>query len=106
MLDHASGSRPIIDTALREHGAIADVVQELGHSATVLGPVEAGVGISVLPRLALPLPANSSLMALPLVPLIERTVAFVRRRDRSLSPAAESAWALVARLPKRVEELE
>ena len=65
MLDHASGSRPIIDTVLREHGVVADVVQELGHSATVFGLVEAGVGISVLPWLALPLPANSSLVALP-----------------------------------------
>ncbi|WP_213778497.1 LysR family transcriptional regulator [Caballeronia sp. dw_276] len=106
MLDHASGSRPIIDAVLREHGVVADVVQELGHSATVFGLVEAGVGISVLPWLALPLPANSSLVALPLVPRIERTVELVRRRDRSLSPAAESVWALVARLPKRVEELE
>jgi DNA-binding transcriptional LysR family regulator len=105
MLDHASGSRPIIDTVLREHGVVADVVQELGHSATVFGLVEAGVGISVLPWLALPLPANSSLVALPLTPRIERTVELVHRRDRSLSPAAESVWALVAALPKRVEEL-
>jgi DNA-binding transcriptional LysR family regulator len=106
MLDHASGSRPIIDAVLREHHVIADVVQELGHSATVFGLVEAGVGISVLPWLALPLPANSSLVALPLVPRVERTVELVRRRDRSLSPAAESVWGLVAGLPKRVEELD
>lgn len=106
MLDHASGSRPTIDTVLREHGVIADVVQELGHSATVLGLVEAGVGISVLPWLALPLPANSSLVALPLVPRIERTVELVRRREQSLSSAAKSVWALVAGLPKRVEELD
>ena len=106
MLDHASGSRPTIDTVLREHGVIADVVQELGHSATVLGLVEAGVGISVLPWLALPLPANSSLVALPLVPRIERTVELVHRREQSLSSAAKSVWALVAGLPKRVEELD
>lgn len=105
MLDHASGSRPIIDTALREQGVTADVVQELGHSATVFGLVEAGVGISILPWLALPLPAGTSLMALPLVPRAERTVELVRRRERSLSPAAESVWKLVAALPRRVEEL-
>jgi hypothetical protein len=39
------------------------------------------------------------------VPRVERTVELVRRRDRSLSPAAESVWGLVAGLPKRVEEL-
>jgi DNA-binding transcriptional LysR family regulator len=105
MLDHTSGSRPIIDSVLREHGVSADVVQELGHSATVFGLVEAGVGISVLPWLALPLPANSSLVMRALVPRAERTVELIRRRDRSLSPAAESVWALVAALPKRAEDL-
>ncbi len=105
MLDHASGSRPIIDRVLREHHVQADVVQELGHSATVFGLVEAGVGITVLPWLALPLPADSSLVALPLTPRAERTVELVRRRDRSLSPAAESVWQLVLGLPNRAEEL-
>jgi DNA-binding transcriptional LysR family regulator len=105
MLDHTSGSRPIIDSVLREHGVIANVVQELGHSATVYGLVEAGVGISVLPWLALPLPAHSSLVLRPLTPRAERTVELIRRRDRSLSPAAESVWTLIAALPKRAEDL-
>ncbi|WP_062605750.1 LysR family transcriptional regulator [Caballeronia calidae] len=105
MLDHASGSRPIIDAVMQEHGVEAQVVQELGHSATVFGLVEAGVGVSVLPWLALPLPADSSLVALPLEPRAERTVEIVRRRDRSLSPAAESVWSLIASLPQRAEDL-
>ncbi len=79
------------------------MVQELGHSATVFGLVEAGVGISVLPWLALPLPAQSSLVALPLVPRAERTVELVRRRDRSLSPAAESVWVARRRLARRAQ---
>ncbi len=106
MLDYASGSRPIIDAVMQQHGVEADVVQELGHSATVFGLVEAGVGVSVLPWLALPLPADSSLVALPLEPRAERTVELVRRRDRSLSPAAESVWSLIAALPRRAEELD
>jgi DNA-binding transcriptional LysR family regulator len=105
MLDYASGSRPIIDAVLQQHGVDAQVVQELGHSATVFGLVEAGVGVSVLPWLALPLPADSSLVARPLTPRAERTVELVRRRDRSLSPAAESVWSLIAALPSRTEEL-
>lgn len=105
LLDSASGSRPIIDSVLREQAVAVDIVQELGHPATVFGLLEAGVGISVLPWLALPLPANSSLIALPLVPRAERTVELIRRRERSLSPAAESVWKLVTSLPKRVEFL-
>ncbi|MFM0242661.1 LysR family transcriptional regulator [Paraburkholderia phytofirmans] len=105
MLDYASGSRPIIDAAMQEYGVSATVVQELGHSATVFGLVEAGVGVSVLPWLALPLPAGAALVALPLVPRAERTVELVRRRDRSLSPAAEAVWGLIRQLPGRAEDL-
>jgi DNA-binding transcriptional LysR family regulator len=105
MLDYASGSRPIIDAVMSEHGVSATVVQELGHSATVFGLVEAGVGVSVLPWLALPLPADTSLVARPLVPRAERTVELVRRRDRSLSPAAEAVWGLIRQLPARAEDL-
>ena len=81
------------------------MVQELGHSATVFGLVEAGVGVSVLPWLALPLPAGAALVARPLVPRAERTVELVRRRDRSLSPAAEAVWGLIRQLPARAEDL-
>jgi DNA-binding transcriptional LysR family regulator len=105
MLDSASGSRPIIDAVMQEYGVSATVVQELGHSATVFGLVEAGVGVSVLPWLALPLPAGAALVARPLVPRAERTVELVRRRDRSLSPAAEAVWGLIRQLPARAEDL-
>ena len=105
MLDHASGSRPIIDAALEQHGVSAQVVQELGHPSTVYGLVQAGVGVSVLPWLAMPLPAGSSLVARPLVPRAERTVELVRRRDRSLSPAAEAVWNLIHQVPGRTEDL-
>jgi DNA-binding transcriptional LysR family regulator len=103
MLDYASGSRPLIDAVMSEQGVHAPVVQELGHPATVFGLVEAGVGISVLPWLALPVPAGSSLLARPLVPRAERTVELVRRRDRSLSPAAEAVWSLIKQLSANPE---
>jgi DNA-binding transcriptional LysR family regulator len=105
LLDYASGSRPLIDAALSLHRVGASVVQELGHSATVFGLIEAGIGVSVLPWLSLPLPAGSSLVARPLMPRAERTVELVRRRDRSLSPAAEAIWGLVSEMPARAEDL-
>ncbi|MEI6000546.1 LysR family transcriptional regulator [Paraburkholderia bengalensis] len=105
MLDQASGSRPIIDAALESHGVSANVVQELGHPSTVFGLVQAGVGVSVLPWLALPLPADSALVARALVPRAERTVELVRRRDRSLSPAADAVWNLIHQVPGRTEDL-
>ncbi|WP_118179888.1 LysR family transcriptional regulator [Paraburkholderia phosphatilytica] len=105
MLDYASGSRPIIDAAMQAQRVSATVAQELGHPATVFGLVEARVGISVLPWLALPLPAGAALVARPLVPRAERSVELVRRRDRSLSPAAQAVWELVRELPARAEDL-
>ena len=81
LLDHASGSRPLIDAVLREQG------------------------VSVLPKFALPVPAGSSLVARSLVPRAERTVELVRRRDRSLSPAAEAVWTLIRQLDAGPEEM-
>lgn len=106
LLDHASGSRPLIDAALAAQRVNASVVQELGHSATVFGLVEAGIGVSVLPWLSLPLPAGSSLVARTLTPRAERTVELVRRRDRSLSPAAQAVWELARLMPARAEDLD
>jgi hypothetical protein len=53
----------------------------------------------------MPLPAGSSLVARPLVPRAERTVELVRRRDRSLSPAADAVWNLIHQVPGRTEDL-
>lgn len=105
LLDYASGSRPLIDAALSLHRVGASVVQELGHSATLFGLIAAGIGVSVLPWLSLPLPTGSSLVARSLTPRAERTVELVRRRDRSLSPAAEAIWGLVSEMPARAEDL-
>ncbi|MDN0083578.1 LysR family transcriptional regulator [Crenobacter sp. SG2305] len=95
LLDYASGSRPLIDRALVERGVKAQVAQELGHSTTVYRMVEAGIGISVLPILALPLPEASDLVVRPLTPSVERSLMLVRRKNRSLSPLAETVWALI-----------
>ncbi|MDN4574951.1 LysR family transcriptional regulator [Pandoraea cepalis] len=100
LLDYASGSRPLIDRALAEHGAYCQVAQEVGHAITVFRMIEAGIGISIMPALALPampgLPAHGDrLVALPLVPQLDRTIMLVRRKNRTLSPAAQSVWALI-----------
>lgn len=90
--DYASGSRVLIDEALRQQQVQADIVQEIGHPATLYPMVEAGIGISILPALALPLPQGRPLMVRRLVPEINRTIMLVRRKNRSLTPAAEAIW--------------
>jgi len=105
LLDYNSGSRPIIDRILASHGAHCPVVQQLGHSSSVFQMVQAGIGISVSPGLALPLPAGSRLVVRPLLPEQRRTIMLIRRRQRSLSPVAERLWQLAMQLGPQLQEI-
>lgn len=90
--DYASGSRLLIDAALHQQGIQVNVVQEIGHPATLYPMVEAGIGISILPALALPLPSGRKLTVRRLYPEINRSLMLIKRRNRSLTPAAEAIW--------------
>lgn len=93
--DYASGSRPLIDAALAGFAVTANIVQEIGHPATLFPMVESGIGISILPALALPLPQGSHLQVKRLTPVVERQLMLARRKNRSLSTAAEALWEVV-----------
>ncbi|WP_333499600.1 LysR family transcriptional regulator [Kluyvera sp. CHPC 1.2972] len=93
--DYASGSRMLIDAALRLHDIAADIVQEIGHPATLFPMVTAGIGISIIPALALPLPEGSPLVVKRLAPGVERQLMLARRKNRSLSTAAQALWDVV-----------
>ena len=95
LLDHASGSRRLIDQALALHAATCQVKQELGHPTTVFRMIEAGIGISVMPALAIPPTGLPGLAVRPLTPRVQRAIMLVRRRNRALSPLAEFVWQLV-----------
>ena len=93
--DYASGSRPLIDAALSRLAVRANIVQEIGHPATLFPMVESGIGISVLPALALPLPQGSHLAVKRLTPVMERQLMLACRKNRSLSTAAQALWEIV-----------
>lgn len=93
--DYASGSRPLIDAALSRLAVRANIVQEIGHPATLFPMVESGIGISVLPALALPLPQGSHLAVKRLTPIMERQLMLACRKNRSLSTAAQALWEIV-----------
>ncbi|QDY42611.1 LysR family transcriptional regulator [Candidatus Pantoea soli] len=90
--DYASGSRVLVDAALRQLALDVEVVQEIGHPATLYPMVEAGIGISILPALALPLPSGRRLTVRRLYPEINRSLMLIKRKNRSLTPAAEAIW--------------
>ena len=95
--DYASGSRPLIDAALARNGIQANIVQDgLDTPGDVLFPTGSrSIGISILPALALPLPEGSPLVVKRITPVVERQLMLVRRKNRSLSTAAEALWDVV-----------
>ena len=96
LLEPSSGSRRYVDDALARHGAVCKVEQELAHPTTVFQMVEAGIGLTVMPGLAVPPGGLPGLAVRPLLPRLERTVMLVRRRERALSPVAERVWGIVS----------
>lgn len=98
LLDQASGSRRLIDDAFKAHGVEPQVVQGVGHVTTIFRMLDAGLGISVVPRLALPPAELDGLVMRPLIPRVERRLALIRRANRTLAPVANTVWQLVSRI--------
>jgi DNA-binding transcriptional LysR family regulator len=89
-VSHASRNRLLIDQALAEMPPLPRPVCEVRHVSTLIGLVENGMGVAVVPRLTLPHSA-ASVVGVPLVqPAISRTIGMIRRAGRSLSPAADA----------------
>jgi DNA-binding transcriptional LysR family regulator len=92
----SSGNRLLIDLALTDIPARPRWFYEVRHVSTLVALVEAGLGVAAVPRLAMPLTDHPTLVSVPLVdPAITRTVGLIRRRGRSLSPAAQQLYDLL-----------
>jgi len=91
LLDHASGSRRLIDTAFATRNIPVRVTLEVGHPHTAFRMVEAGLGVTVTPALSLDA-LRPGLVAVSLSPEVHREVTLIRRRARSLSPPAQTVW--------------
>lgn len=86
----SSANRTLLDAALAKSNIKLNWFYEVTHLSTSLGLVEAGLGISVLPRMATPQGEHPFLITKPIRnPEISRTIGVVRRRGGTLSPAAE-----------------
>ena len=89
-----SSVRQSLDAAL--HPLRLNAVFEVEHLATVMGLVEAGVGISVVPALTLFHFRRDTLVTRPLaVAGLTRTIYLVQRREGSLSVAAQTLHDLI-----------
>jgi len=90
-----------IDEELRRGGVRPHRTIAVSQLAEVHGMLEAGVGVSILPRLALPVAGHPSVVARPLVaPAMARSVGIVRRLDRSRSPATKAFVAVLREISR------
>jgi len=88
-LTHASSVRPTLDRAFIRLGLTVNVRYEIDHLSLIGAMVAAGLGLSVLPRLALALIDCSNLASVALEGhVVERVIGSLQRADTSLSPAA------------------
>ena len=95
-VDKASGNRLVMDLALASKRDRPQPRLEARHVSTLVAFVEAGLGIAAVPRLSMPRKGHSALVSIPIVePEVTRTVGLIKRRGRSLSPAAEHLYDLL-----------
>jgi DNA-binding transcriptional LysR family regulator len=85
-----SGNRALLDGALVEANVQLDWFYEVNNLTTSLGLVQAGLGASVLPRLATPNAPQPDIVTKPIgSPEVTRAIGIVERRKGRLSPAAK-----------------
>ena len=96
-----SGNRVLLDQALAGVPGRPQAIYEAQHVTTTLGLVEAGLGVAAVPSMAMPPSDHPLLVSVPLVdPVITRKVGLIRRRGRSLSPAAQQLYDLFSELKR------
>lgn len=104
-VDRSSGNRLLLDLALAHTNLNLAWCYEARHVSTLIGLVEAGLGIAVVPRLSMPADDHPTLTSVALTdPSVERMVGLVRRRGRELTPSALHLYQLIeSTWPRRLK---
>ena len=89
----SSGNRLLLDQALSGLPGRPQAIYEAQHVTTMLGLVEAGLGVAAVPSLAMPAADPPLLVSVPLLdPIVARKVGLIRRKGRTLSSAAQQLY--------------
>lgn len=95
----SSGNRLLLDQALAGVARRPVAVCEAQHVTTLLGMVEAGLGVAAVPAMAMPGRDHPLLVSVPLdEPVVTRRVGLIRRNGRTLAPAAQQLYDFFAEL--------
>lgn len=100
-LAQGSGNRFLMDQALVHSGSRPRHFCEVQHVPALVSMVEAGLGVGVVPRLAMPDEDHGTLVSVPLRnPAVSRTIGLIHPRGKTLNPVARLFYDL---LSQRVE---
>ncbi|GGX25565.1 LysR family transcriptional regulator [Pigmentiphaga litoralis] len=98
-LAQGSGNRFLVDQALANSPHRPRWFCEVQHVPALVSLVEAGVGIGVVPQLAMPPKGHATLATVPLVnPDVSREIGLIHRRGRALSPVAQLLFDLLVEM--------
>jgi DNA-binding transcriptional LysR family regulator len=91
-----SGNRRLLDLALETTSVVLRSFYEVQRSSTAVGLVAQGVGVAVVPRLAIQKGAYPSVRTVELIsPVVSRTLVLVARTTAHLSPAAQALYDMI-----------
>ncbi|BBH46058.1 LysR family transcriptional regulator [Pseudomonas sp. KU43P] len=95
-LGKTSGNRFLLDQALSGITPQRQSICETRHVTTMIGLVEAGLGVAAVPSMAMPAADHPILTSIALTePQVMRSVGLIKRRGRTLTPAALALERLV-----------
>jgi DNA-binding transcriptional LysR family regulator len=98
-LDKTSGNRFLLDQALVGIVPQRPSICQTRHVTTMIGLVEAGLGVAAVPLMAMPAADHPILTRVPLTnPQVMRSVGLIKRRGRTLTPAALELERLVVEM--------
>lgn len=98
----ASGNRLLLDQALSRLAQRPQSIYETQHVTSTLGLVEAGLGVAAVPSIAMPGADHPLLVSVPLFdPVVTRKIGLIRRKGRSLSPAAQQLYEFFSEMKAR-----
>jgi DNA-binding transcriptional LysR family regulator len=99
LLNPATALRALIERTVAEQGLVLTTNYQFSQVQTLIAAATAGLGVAILPKIALPAIPTDHLQTLKITePTMSRDIAIVTLRGQSLSPAAARLAALVARL--------
>jgi DNA-binding transcriptional LysR family regulator len=91
-----SNARRIVDLAFANDGRVAVPACEANYMSSAVGMAQAGLGVALLPLSGFNPRIDAQLRTRPVeAPEFSRTIALVRLKRKTLSPAAEAFFALL-----------